>query len=155
MMFDVNAKFTINSGDNASFIFGANDPRLTSDFRNVYGGPGGENFIRFELDLSGVTGDPATNTGGVVNIYRKGYHETDDVNGDPNVMPYKSVRLVDSTAAAVKNLFTPGEQERRAHPAHPGQRQRDDLLHRRGRADRLHRQHDDDRRRTGRRRTTT
>ena len=26
MMFDVNAKFTINSGDNASFIFGANDP---------------------------------------------------------------------------------------------------------------------------------
>ena len=110
MMFDVNAKFTINSGDNASFIFGANDPRLTSDFRNVYGGPGGENFIRFELDLSGVTGDPATNTGGVINIYRKGYHATDDDNGDPNVMPYKSVRLVDSTAAAVKNLFSPANK---------------------------------------------
>ena len=110
MMFDVNAKFAINSGDNASFIFGANDPRLTSDFRNVYGGPGGENFIRFELDLSGVTSDPATNTGGVVNIYRKGYHRTDDDNGDPNVMPYKSVRLVDSTAVAVKNLFTPSNK---------------------------------------------
>ena len=110
MMFDVNAKFTINTGDNASFIFGANDPRLTSDFRNVYGGPGGENFIRFELDLSGVTGDPATNTGGVINIYRKGYHATDDDNGDPNVMPYKSVRLVDSTAAAVKNLFSPANK---------------------------------------------
>ncbi|WP_165355057.1 family 78 glycoside hydrolase catalytic domain [Nocardioides oleivorans] len=110
MMFDVNARFTINAGDNASFIFGANDPRLTSDFRNVYGGPGGENFIRFELDLSGVTADPATNTGGVVNLYRKGYHKTDNVNGDPNVMPYKSVRLVDSTAAAVRTLFTPGNK---------------------------------------------
>ena len=57
-----------------------------------------------------MTSDPATNTGGVVNIYRKGYHRTDDDNGDPNVMPYKSVRLVDSTAAAVKTLFTPGNK---------------------------------------------
>lgn len=108
-LFDVNAKFTINSGDNVSFIFGADDPRFTSEFRNVFGAPGGENFIRFELDLSGVTGD-ADNTGGVVNIYRKGYHATDDVDGDPNVHPYKSVRLVDSTQAAVRNLFTPANK---------------------------------------------
>ena len=92
-MFDVNTKFAITGGDNASFIFGADDPRFTSDFRNVFGGPGGENFVRFELDLSGVTGDPATNTGGVVNLYRKGYHDTEDDNGDLNPMPYKSVRL--------------------------------------------------------------
>ena len=46
MMFDVNAKFAITP-ETTSFIFGANDPRLTSDFRNVYGGPGGENFVRF------------------------------------------------------------------------------------------------------------
>jgi alpha-L-rhamnosidase len=109
-VFDINSKFTINSGDNVSFIFGGDDPRFTSDFRNVFGGPGGENFIRFELDLSGVTADPATNTGGVVNLYRKGYHRTDDDNGDPNVMPYKSVRLVDSTNAAVRNLFTPANK---------------------------------------------
>jgi alpha-L-rhamnosidase len=109
-VFDIQTKFAINAGDNASFIFGGNDPRFTSDFRNVFGGPGGENFIRFELDLSGVTADPATNTGGVINLYRKGYHRTDDVNGDPNVHPYKSVRLVDSTAAAVKNLFTPANK---------------------------------------------
>ncbi|MEV6812726.1 family 78 glycoside hydrolase catalytic domain [Micromonospora sp. NPDC051296] len=108
-LFDINAGFTINSGDNISFIFGADDPRFTSDFRNVYGGPGGENFIRFELDLSGVTGD-ATTTGGVVNIYRKGYHRTDDVDGDPNVHPYKSVRLADSSTAAVRNLFTPSNK---------------------------------------------
>ena len=82
-MFDVNAKFTINSGDNASFIFGANDPRLTNEFRNVFGGPGGENFIRFELDLSGVTGDAATNTGGVVNLYRKGYHRPTTTTATP------------------------------------------------------------------------
>lgn len=107
LIFDINSKFTIKSGDNASFIFGANDPRFTSDFRNVFGGPGGENFIRFELDLSGVTSDPATNTGGVLNLYRKGYHRTDDINGDPNAHPYKSVRLVDSTNAAVRSLFTP------------------------------------------------
>ena len=109
-LFDIQSKFTINSGDNASFIFGADDARFTSDFRNVFGAPGGENFIRMELDLSGVTSDPATNTGGVVNLYRKGYHKTDDVNGDPNVRPYKSVRLVDSTAAAVKTLFTPANK---------------------------------------------
>lgn len=109
-IFDINTKFAISSGDNLSLIFGADDSRFTSEFRNVFGAPGGENFIRFELDLSGVTGDPATNTGGVVNLYRKGYHKTDDVNGDPNVMPYKSVRLADSTSAAVRTLFTPGNK---------------------------------------------
>ncbi|MEN0070163.1 MAG: family 78 glycoside hydrolase catalytic domain, partial [Propionicimonas sp.] len=108
-IFDINTKFTINSGDNASFIFGADDARFTSDFRNVFGGPGGENFIRFELDLSGVTAD-AGNTGGVVNLYRKGYHETDDVDGDPNTHPYKSVQLAQSTAAAVRSLFTPANK---------------------------------------------
>ncbi len=108
-LFDLNTKFQINSGDNASFIFGADDQRFSSDFRNVYGGPGGENFIRLELDLSGVTSD-ASNTGGVVNLYRKGYHKTDDVDGDPNVKPYKSVRLVDSSAAAVRTLFTPANK---------------------------------------------
>lgn len=106
LLFDVNASFTIESGDNASFVFGADDRRFTSDFRNVYGGPGGENFIRMELDLSGVTAD-ADNTGGVLNLYRKGYHATDDADGDPNVHPYKSVRLVDSTSPAVRALFTP------------------------------------------------
>lgn len=109
-IFDVQSKFQIASGDNVSFIFGADDQRFSSDFRNVYGGPGGENFIRLELDLSGVTADPATNTGGVLNLYRKGYHATDDDNGDPNVMPYKSVRLVDSTNAAVRTLFTPANK---------------------------------------------
>lgn len=109
-MFDINTKFTITSGDNVSFILGGDDPRLSSEFRNVFGAPGGENFIRAELDLSGVTADPATNTGGVLNLYRKGYHRTDDDNGDPNTLPYKSVRLVDSTAAAVKTLFTPANK---------------------------------------------
>ncbi len=98
-LFDINTRFTITSGDNISFVFGADHPRFTSEFRNVYGGPGGENLIRFQLDLSGVT-DDAGNTGAVVNLYRKGYHGTDDVDGDPNVHPYKSVRLVDSATAA-------------------------------------------------------
>lgn len=108
-LFDINTGFTVNSGDNVSFIFGADDSRFTSDFRNVFGAPGGENFIRFELDLSGVTDDDS-NTGGVVNIYRKGYHKTDDIDGDPNELPYKSVRLVDSTQAAVRTLFTPANK---------------------------------------------
>ncbi|TCI99143.1 family 78 glycoside hydrolase catalytic domain [Aeromicrobium sp. IC_218] len=108
-IFDINTTFTINTGDNVSFVFGANDDRFTSEFRNVFGAPGGENFIRAELDLSGVTAD-ASNTGGVLNLYRKGYHATDDDNGDPNVLPYKSVKLADSTAAAVKTLFTPANK---------------------------------------------
>ncbi|MEE6294406.1 family 78 glycoside hydrolase catalytic domain [Georgenia wangjunii] len=106
ILFDINTGFTINSGDNISFIFGADDQRFTSEFRNVFGAPGGENFIRFELDLSGVTDDESS-TGGVVNLYRKGYHATDDVDGDPNVHPYKSVELADSSEAAVQALFTP------------------------------------------------
>lgn len=109
-IFDVQSTFQIAAGDNVSYIFGADDARFTSEFRNVYGAPGGENFARFELDLSGVTADPATNTGGVVNIYRKGYHATDDDNGDPNATPYKSVRLVDSTVPAVRTLFTPANK---------------------------------------------
>lgn len=105
-IFDVQSTFQIATGDNVSYIFGADDARFTSEFRNVFGAPGGENFARFELDLSGVTADPATNTGGVVNIYRKGYHATDGA-GDT---PYKSVRLVDSTVAAVRTLFTPANK---------------------------------------------
>lgn len=106
LMFDIRTKFTINDGDNVSFIFGADDPRFTSEFRNVFGAPGGENFIRFELDLSDVTGGTES-TGGEVNIYRKGYHATDDADGDPNTHPYKSVHLADSTEAEVRSLFTP------------------------------------------------
>jgi len=105
-IFDVQSTFQIATGDNVSYVFGADDARFTSEFRNVYGAPGGENFARFELDLSGVTADPDTNTGGVVNIYRKGYHATDGA-GDT---PYKSVRLVDSTVAAVRTLFTPANK---------------------------------------------
>lgn len=110
LLFDINTEFAINSGDNISFIFGADDPRFTSSFRNVYGAPGGENFIRLELDLSGVT-DDESNTGGVVNLYRKGYHTTDDADGDPNVHPYKSVELADSSEEAVRGLFTPENKD--------------------------------------------
>ncbi len=42
----------------------------------------------------------------MVNLYRKGYHATDGA-GDT---PYKSVRLVDSTVAAVRTLFTPANK---------------------------------------------
>ncbi len=103
-LFRVQSKFQINSGDNVSFIVGANDYRLKDSFQNVYGASG-ENFIRLEIDTTGVT-DDASNTGGKFSVYRKGYHATDDINGDANVYPYKTVNLIDSTNAAVRNIFT-------------------------------------------------
>ncbi|MCI8497081.1 MAG: family 78 glycoside hydrolase catalytic domain, partial [Clostridiales bacterium] len=83
--------FTIESGDNFSFIFGADDFRFAETAMNPFNTPGGENFIRVEIDTSDITED--SNPGARFAIYRVGYDQTDDINGDPNVYPYKWGRL--------------------------------------------------------------
>ncbi|MCL2164588.1 MAG: glycoside hydrolase family 78 protein [Oscillospiraceae bacterium] len=99
---DIN--FTINEGSNFSFIFAANDLRFTDSLMNPFNSPGGENFVRVEIDASPI----ANNTGTQANfaIYRVGYDESDAINGDPNVYPYKWGQLP-ATAITADNLRSP------------------------------------------------
>ena len=73
-VFHISADVTLAEGsDRASFILGANDYRLTHATFN----PKlleGENYVRVELDLSGLTAEG----GAKVNVYRVGYDPDDD-----------------------------------------------------------------------------
>ena len=59
----------------ASFVFGANDPRLQNKNRNIQGVASAKNeaYIRFELDI-------ADSTQAYFNVYRAGYEPTDAAN---------------------------------------------------------------------------
>ncbi len=59
----------------ASFVFGANDPRLQNKNLNIQGVTSAKNssYIRFELDLS-------DSTQAYFNVYRAGYDPKDDAN---------------------------------------------------------------------------
>jgi len=81
-LFEINTDFQIMPGSNAvSLILGANDFRLNDRFQNIENVEG-ENYIRFELDISGV----GTEKGAVLNIYRVGYGKD-----DTPVRPYKVI----------------------------------------------------------------
>ena len=73
-VFHISADVTLAEGtDRASFILGANDYRLTHAAFN----PKlleGENYVRVELDLSGLT----AGGGAKLNVYRVGYDPEDD-----------------------------------------------------------------------------
>lgn len=72
-LFELNTDFQIMEGSQAaSVIFGANDFRLKDKFQNVEN-VAGENYIRLEVDISGVGSD----VGAVLNIYRMGYSRDD------------------------------------------------------------------------------
>ena len=71
--FKISADVQIPEGsDTASFIFGADDFRLSNEAFNI-DRMAGENYVRLELDVSGVT----DNGGAVFNVYRVGYFEGD------------------------------------------------------------------------------
>ncbi len=81
-LFEINTDFQIKPGSKAaSVIFGANDFRFSDSFQNIENVEG-ENYIRFELDISGVS----TEKGAVLNIYRVGYGKNDS----PDI-PYKVI----------------------------------------------------------------
>ncbi|MFH0843302.1 MAG: family 78 glycoside hydrolase catalytic domain [Bacteroidota bacterium] len=73
ILFEINTDFRIPEGSNAaSIIFGANDFRLNDKFQNIEN-VAGENYVRIELDISGVGSDQ----GALLNIYRVGYGKKD------------------------------------------------------------------------------
>ena len=72
----------------ASFIFGANDSRLSNQYLNLMGVEKGHNesYIALELDISGLNEGGSGNA--LLNIYRVGY----DLADNPNI-PLKTVSI--------------------------------------------------------------
>ena len=70
--FEISTRFRIVQGDKMSLVLGANDFRLRDAFQNP-GNLAGENYVRVEIDLSGV----GTKKGAALNVYRKGYAADD------------------------------------------------------------------------------
>ena len=72
-VFHINADVTLKEGDAYSFILGADDFRLKNPAFNPKR-LAGENYVRVEVDFSGLTADG----GAKINVYRVGYDPDDD-----------------------------------------------------------------------------
>jgi alpha-L-rhamnosidase len=72
----------------ASFVFGANDPRMMNKYQNLMGQENkkDQSYIAIELDLSGIGKD--TNQVAILNIYRVGYTNTDN-----DKLPFRSLKI--------------------------------------------------------------
>jgi alpha-L-rhamnosidase len=78
MVFDVQYGVTIAPGSSrASFVYGANDSRLMSKYKNIYQLESGkdQSYIKLELDTSGLD---AAGGKARLHVYRAGYHAADD-----------------------------------------------------------------------------
>ncbi|MCR4903106.1 MAG: glycoside hydrolase family 78 protein [Butyrivibrio sp.] len=74
-VYDINTTVTIPEGSSkASLIIGADDYRLENENFNINHINSSENYVRIELDLSGVE----SGKGVAVNAYRAGYKEGED-----------------------------------------------------------------------------
>ena len=94
--FELSATFQLLKGDKASLVLGANDFRLMDTFQNP-DNLSGENYVRVELDLSGVGAD----RGAVLNIYRVGY-----AKGDRADVPFITVSAEEFPQTNINSIFT-------------------------------------------------
>ena len=78
-----------SSSTNASFVYGANDPRLMDKNKNLFNLENtlDSSFISIELDITGLNQDELAS----IHIYRKGYHPQEDGR-----KPYKSFSIPSS-----------------------------------------------------------
>ena len=96
-LYEIATDFQIKPGSQAaSIVFGANDFRFSSSFLNLENVQG-ENYIRAELDISGV----GTETGAVLNLYRVGYGKNDSP-----LKPYKTVSKALNPDTNINQLIT-------------------------------------------------
>jgi len=95
-LFHISTKFKIVEGHKVSLIFGANDFRLNDTFQNV-GNVAGENYFRWELDVTNV----GKKEGAVINIYRIGYDKKDS----PEV-PLKTISIETEPITNLNKLIT-------------------------------------------------
>jgi alpha-L-rhamnosidase len=80
-----------SNSSKASFVFGANDPRLLNKNLNLMGVENkiNESYIAVELDISSLSQDPASSA--KLNIYRVGY-----TLNDKKEIPFKSFSIPQS-----------------------------------------------------------
>lgn len=94
--FMISTQFRLLEGDKASLILGANDFRMTDAFQNA-DNMQGENYVRVELDLSGVASD----RGAALHIYRVGYAKE-----DRDDIPFLTVSAEKYPETNINALFT-------------------------------------------------
>lgn len=94
--FEISTKFQLQKGDKVSLILGANDFRLTDSFQNPEN-LSGENYVRVEIDLSGV----GSTQGAVLNVYRVGYAKNDRID-----LPFISLSSANYPQTNINEIFT-------------------------------------------------
>jgi alpha-L-rhamnosidase len=96
-LYEIATDFQIRPGSKAaSIVFGANDFRFSSSFLNIEN-VRGENYVRAELDISGV----GSEAGAVLNLYRVGYGKNDSP-----LKPYKTVSKALNPDTNINQLIT-------------------------------------------------
>jgi len=94
--FEINATFRLLKGEKASLVLGANDFRLRDAFQNV-DNLSGENYVRVEVDLTGV----GSERGALLNIYRVGYAKDDRTD-----VPFITISAEKYPQTNINTLFT-------------------------------------------------
>lgn len=94
--FEICSEVQIKKGDKASLILGANDFRLKDAFQNVKN-MSGTNYVRVELDLSGV----GQAQGASLNVYRVGYDK-----GDKADVPMLTINQTKYPKTNINQIFT-------------------------------------------------
>jgi len=105
LLFEINTDFRILKGNAASIVFGADDFRLNDPFQNIEN-VAGENYIRLELDVSGV----GKEAGAILNIYRVGYGKEDSATE-----PYRSISSSLFPGTNLNEIITPGNKNQVHH----------------------------------------
>jgi len=100
LLFDIETDFQIVEGNTASLIIGANDFRFNDKFQNI-NNMGGENYLRLEIDISGV----GSSKGALLNIYRVGFDKDDSAK-----KPYMTISKANYPQTNINALITPGNK---------------------------------------------
>lgn len=96
ILFEIKTNFQIKKGDKASLILGADDFRYNNSFLNNES-VAGENYVRVELDLSGV----GKAQGAALNFYRVGHTKDDKVD-----VPFKSISSKTFSETNINQIIT-------------------------------------------------
>ena len=94
--FSIVTDFQIKQGGVASLVFGANDFRLLDAFQNI-DNMAGENYVRVDIDLTGV----GNAKGAEINIYRVGY-----AKGDKPGVPFLTINQEKFPEGNLNQIFT-------------------------------------------------
>ncbi|MDF0717905.1 family 78 glycoside hydrolase catalytic domain [Muricauda sp. 334s03] len=101
LLFDVETDVQIVEGNTASLIIGANDFRFNDKFQNINNAEG-ENYLRLELDVSGV----GSASGTALNIYRVGFDSNDSAE-----TPYMVISRENYPQTNINELITSSNKD--------------------------------------------